>query len=57
MTRLYPFGEGSEVNYIPNPFDGWRRYVFAVDEWAHRHHLARHRPFLWLCNWWDKRIV
>jgi len=69
--RLYPFTESSTVNgtndwigtltwtvYKPNPFHGWARIVFAIDEWGHRNLPVRlHRIFLgWLCDWWDRRL-
>ena len=41
--------------YKPNPFRGWRRFVFAFDEWAHRHDLNARGPLRWLCTWWDRK--
>lgn len=40
----------------PNPFHGWQRWMFAFDEWGHRHNLNARGPLRWLCNWWDRRL-
>ena len=44
------------VTVQPNPFKGWRRAVFAFDEWAHRHNLNSRGPLRWLCTWWDRQL-
>jgi hypothetical protein len=70
--REYPFGESIPeypttagttgdvklfvTTYTTNPFHGWRRVVFAFDEWAHRHNLNGRGPLRWLCVWWDRRL-
>lgn len=43
--------------YKENPFHGWRRAVFAFDEWAHRHDLNDRGPLHLLCDWWDKHLL
>lgn len=40
----------------PNPFHGIDRYIFAFDEWGHRHNLNARGPLRWLCNWWVRRL-
>ena len=45
------------TTYKTNPFHGWARYVFAFDEWAHRHNLNNRGPLRWLCNAWDRHLL
>lgn len=60
------------TTHKPNPFHGIDRWVFALDEWAHRRGMGgggkpghlRHAPrgwyltpFPYLCNWFDRRMT
>lgn len=42
---------GTVTTYRPNPFHGIDRWLFALDEWQHRHSNYSGNPhFPWL--WW-----
>lgn len=45
------------TTYKENPFHGWEKWVFAFDEWAHRHDLNTRGPLRWVCNLWDKHLT
>lgn len=48
--------EAFVTTYKPNPFHGWRRLLFAFDEFNHRHGFNRRGPLRWLCTWWDRHL-
>lgn len=43
--------------YKPNPFHGIDKWLFAFDEWAHRHDLNKRGPLRLVCNFWEWKVT
>lgn len=55
----YVITKTTATTYKPNPFHGIDRWLFALDEWHHRHchHAVLVRAWRPYCDWWDRRLT